>query len=163
MIEKAIGNRKGYSLIELMAVVAIIGILAALAVPSMSRKLTYSKQSEVKANLMALFVVQEQFFPEQNVYCNDIDDPLLGWKPEGRTRYHYFISGANQTQWSARATGNRGNTKMHVSCMRKPSQLRNPFGIVASSLLRPTPPHRLGRYTSDRNNTARRSSNGRRV
>ena len=43
-------QHKGFSLIEVMIVVAIIGILATLAYPSLEGYLQRAKQSEVKAN-----------------------------------------------------------------------------------------------------------------
>ncbi|MBI2370572.1 MAG: prepilin-type N-terminal cleavage/methylation domain-containing protein, partial [Deltaproteobacteria bacterium] len=46
-------NRQGFTLIELMIVVAIIGILAAIAIPNFLRFQAKSKQSEAKTNLAA--------------------------------------------------------------------------------------------------------------
>ncbi len=47
-------NRKGFTLIELMIVVAIIGILAAVAIPGFMQYIKNSKTSEAKTNLNAL-------------------------------------------------------------------------------------------------------------
>ena len=47
-------NRKGFTLIELMIVVAIIGILAAVAIPGFMTYIKNSKTSEAKTNLDAI-------------------------------------------------------------------------------------------------------------
>ncbi|WP_414645174.1 type IV pilin protein, partial [Candidatus Deferrimicrobium sp.] len=48
-------GKKGFTLIELMIVVAIIGILAAIAIPNFLRFQAKSKQSEAKTNLGGIF------------------------------------------------------------------------------------------------------------
>ena len=82
-------NKKGFTLIELMIVVAIIGILAALAIPDFMKMLAKSKQSEAKTNLGAIFTGQVAYFGEQNVYGNTF--PLIAWYPEGQNLYSYYI------------------------------------------------------------------------
>ena len=52
---------KGFSLIEVMIVVAIIGILATLAYPSLEGYLQRAKQSEVKTNLAAIHTAEKLY------------------------------------------------------------------------------------------------------
>src|SRR6476661_2572888 len=74
-------NRRGFTLIELMIVVAIIGILAAIAIPNFIRFQARAKQSEAKANLKAVFTAQRAYYQEKDRYMETIPD--LG-SPPGR-------------------------------------------------------------------------------
>jgi prepilin-type N-terminal cleavage/methylation domain-containing protein len=62
-------NSKGFTLIELMIVVVIIGILAALAIPRFMRSTTKSKQSEAKQLLKQVYTMQRAYRQEYNSYC----------------------------------------------------------------------------------------------
>jgi len=65
---KQFKGQKGFTLIELMIVVAIIGILAAIAIPNFLRYQAKSRQSEAKTNLGAMFVAETSYFGERNRY-----------------------------------------------------------------------------------------------
>jgi type IV pilus assembly protein PilA len=80
-------RRRGFTLIELMIVVAIIGILAAIAIPNFIRFQARSKQGEVKANLKALFTAQRSYYQEKDAFVNTISD--IGFNPERGNRYGY--------------------------------------------------------------------------
>ena len=81
-------SKKGFTLIELMIVVAIIGILAAIAIPNFLKFQAKSKQSEAKTNLGAIYTGQIAYFGEQNVYGNFAQ---INWSPSGTPRYHYQL------------------------------------------------------------------------
>ncbi len=82
--------QKGFTLIELMIVVAIIGILAALAIPNFIRFQARSKQSEVKANLKSLFTAERSYYQEHDTYSECIKK--IGFNPERGNRYHYTVN-----------------------------------------------------------------------
>src|SRR5688572_25111798 len=63
-------NQKGFTLIELMIVVAIIGILAAIAIPNFIRYQLRSKQAEAKTVLGGIKTSQESFRAEYDNYVN---------------------------------------------------------------------------------------------
>ncbi len=79
-------KRAGFSLIELMVVVAIIALLAMLAIPSFSRFIAKTKRTEAYVNLNALYIAQKAYWAEHGRYSMQlIGDQGVGWKPEG---YH---------------------------------------------------------------------------
>ena len=103
MLLKLRKESKGFTLIELMIVVAIIGILAAIAIPNFLRYQAKTKQSEAKSNLGAIFTSEVTYYGEEDRYGSVA---TIGWAPEGRTRYVYSVIAHNSTSFTAQATGN---------------------------------------------------------
>ena len=68
----------GFTLIELMIVVAIIGILASIAYPSYTDSVTRSNRSEAQRELVRLANLQEQYFVDHREYTNNISDLGVG-------------------------------------------------------------------------------------
>ncbi|MDP1829074.1 MAG: prepilin-type N-terminal cleavage/methylation domain-containing protein [Archangium sp.] len=81
--------KKGFTLVELMIVVAIIGILAAIAIPNFIRFQARSKQSEAKTNLKAVFTGQKSRFGERDRYSSLIAE--IGFAPERGNRYLFDL------------------------------------------------------------------------
>ena len=65
---KQLKGQKGFTLIELMIVVAIIGILAAIAIPNFLQYQMKSRQSEAKTNLQAIKTSEVSFQAERGCY-----------------------------------------------------------------------------------------------
>ncbi len=65
---KAFRKQEGFTLIELMIVVAIIGILAAIAIPNFLQYQMKSRQSEAKTNLQAIKTSEVSFQGERGCY-----------------------------------------------------------------------------------------------
>lgn len=119
-------SSKGFSLIELMIVVAIIAILAAIAIPSFLRFQMKSKTSEATANLGAIRTCEESYKAENDTYFDQGPAPALagldsqthlwtaadlltfediGYAPDGPTRYQYAVTGSDVVTFVATAVG----------------------------------------------------------
>ncbi len=92
---------KGFTLIELMIVVVIIGILASIAYPSYTRYVAEGARSEALSELMRIANLQEQYYLDFRAYTADMTKLGLAADPFKTEREHYSIdatvSGASFT------------------------------------------------------------------
>jgi prepilin-type N-terminal cleavage/methylation domain-containing protein len=106
-------RKRGFSLIELMIVVAIIGILASIAVPNFVKFQCRAKQMEAKTALKNLVVAQETYRGEYDRYAAGNEASLLitSFVISGTLRrYSIYVSNATGTTYNgfAIATPPRG-------------------------------------------------------
>ena len=93
----------GFSLMEVMIVVVIIGILAALAYPTLEKYLKIARQTEAKTNLSAIYTAQKIYFTLHQSYADDInklDLSLVQGDP------YTFTMEASKSTFKAQAEGN---------------------------------------------------------
>ena len=100
---RTLKSQAGFSLIELMIVVAIIGILASIAVPNFQKFQRRAKQTEGKGMLASVFTAEKSFNGEWNTYVACMD--YVGVVPDGKG---YYTTGF-ATQTVNLATGFVGN------------------------------------------------------
>lgn len=91
--EPGYASRKGLAIAALVIPVAllpVIGILAAIAIPNFIRFQSRAKQSECKSNLKAAFVAEKSLFAERDAYSVHLAE--LGFLPERGNRYLYLFN-----------------------------------------------------------------------
>jgi prepilin-type N-terminal cleavage/methylation domain-containing protein len=112
MVAKRTARAQGFTLVELMIVVAILGVLAAVAIPSFQNYQLTAKRAEAFANLASLGKSQKAYFAEFNDFVSSEPEPWftsgtlayelkrdstpigasylqLGWQPDGDVFFDY--------------------------------------------------------------------------
>ena len=98
---KKFHNRKGgFTLIELMIVVAIIGILAAIAIPNFLRFQLKAKSSEGKTNLAAIRTAEESYYSEFGTYVSALASP-----PAATMGYNTKVAFSNADNGAVASSG----------------------------------------------------------
>jgi prepilin-type N-terminal cleavage/methylation domain-containing protein len=124
--EERMKNSRGITLVELIIVVAIIGILAMIAIPAYLGQQKRAARTEAFSNLESLRLLEEQFYAENACYyitggsCSNasissvstIQGFLPGFRPGSSLNFNYSIStytsGAVAGCFTATATGIAG-------------------------------------------------------
>ncbi len=101
-------NELGFTLIELMIVIVVIGILATLAVPKYMTVTRKAKESEAKLVLSQLHSLQEAYYRENDTYASMLED--LGFEQEklisegGKARFKVTLLSGDAKTYTAIAT-----------------------------------------------------------
>lgn len=104
-------NRKGFTLVEVLIVVIIIGILAAIGIPQFAASIEKAKGGEARAGLGHIQTGEKVYFAENEYYTNSLSDLDITLNQ----RYWTFaisVGGTNSslyTSTSYRSGGSRSN------------------------------------------------------
>ena len=140
-------NSQGFTIVELLIVVAIIGILAAVAVPAYFNHVLRTRQAEAYHNLLDIKAAQEMFLSMENYYYptappvtlltgNSLTD-LLSFSYADTKYYRYRITSASGTAFTAKAEGKYGKLAGEVfrieddqdPCIESPGNVKLSLGL----------------------------------
>ncbi len=100
-----IDGEAGFTLIELMIVVAIVGILAAIAYPAYTSQVMKSQRTDAKTALMTAAQNLERCFTEYNAYNNGACPAVPASSPEGYYTITVATTASTYTLTAAPASG----------------------------------------------------------
>jgi len=147
-------KRHGFTLVELMIVVAIMAFLAMIAVPNFMRFLAKAKRAEAYMNLHTIYAAQKAHFAETGTYSPILNGQGgIGWKPEGykgggrneRFNYTYGFPGAEGKSFFT------GKLETPASYLGRGKADKNGFVVVAACFINGT--HKADVITVDQDNT----------
>jgi prepilin-type N-terminal cleavage/methylation domain-containing protein len=108
-------NKQGFTLIELMIVVAIVAFLSMVSVPSFMRYMAKAKRTEAYMNLGAIYTAEKMHWAEHGCYTEQLCGTNgAGWKPENysgggsKERFYYTYGFAQGKEGEHYFTGKLG-------------------------------------------------------
>jgi prepilin-type N-terminal cleavage/methylation domain-containing protein len=112
MLNKKNGE-KGFTLIELLVVIIIIGILAAIALPSFLNQTAKAKQTEAKTYVSTINKTQQAYFTEKSTFAPGLTFLSLG-TPAATENYSYSVLDPTTSATIVGASTLKANLKPYV-------------------------------------------------
>lgn len=139
-------KNRGFTIIELMIAVAVIGVLTAIAYPSYTEYGMKSRRSDAKAGLLTLQMAQEKFRANCLQYATAINSNSANYSCDSSTssytltssttspdgHYNLSVVSADGNSYKIRATRNSTGLQANDKCgdLEIDSSLASPRGII---------------------------------
>ncbi len=112
-----IKKTSGFNLIELMIVVAVIGILAGIAYPSYEEQVRKARRTDAQTGLLELATLVEHFYTENNTYAGATTPAAVGGPSTSREGFYTLsITNVSATTFTLNATPAPGGPQVGDTC-----------------------------------------------
>ncbi|MGR9106690.1 MAG: type IV pilin protein [Gammaproteobacteria bacterium] len=99
-------NQRGFTLLELMVTVAVVGILAGIAYPAYQGQIRSTRRADAQAELLQMANFMERFFTENSRYDQDMTGTAVSLPPPtgNDPKYAYALNPVGPGSYTLRAT-----------------------------------------------------------
>ena len=135
MTRKTISSDQGFSLIELMVVVAVIGILTAVAVPAYLNHVLRTRQADGVHRMMDIKAAQEKFYALNDEYADTFSDisGFVSFDPADTSMFQFSPNdtSALQSYFSFRSANDINGDGSRADCWRISNTLAAPVEVTS--------------------------------
>ncbi|MEM5012211.1 prepilin-type N-terminal cleavage/methylation domain-containing protein [Niallia taxi] len=109
LLKKHIKNEKGLTLIELLAVIVILGIIAAIAIPSIANIIEKSRFDAIKADAVQILNGAQTYISSNDYETGELSEDELGQFVENVTTFDEYTVTVDADGLTFSGTGDKGN------------------------------------------------------